>query len=391
MAHILFTWELGEGLGHLRPIQLAAERLIQRGHRVTLAARELRNSDGLLAAGVQLLQAPYLQGGVDQQISPTWSFSQLMHNCGFAHSEYLRPLTAAWLNIYRLCRPDIIVFDHSPTALFAASALDLPKLMSGSGFMCPPPGKPFGVYSPQRMDEACARAIDECEDRLREVVNSVADSLGCRRIEHIGEIYSGCKQLLTTVSPLDHFGPREGADYVGINPVVSGVQPDWPDHPGKRIFCYLKPFDLLPALVQSLATAAQPTILYGVGAQYFAGIDAPTIRFSSQPVDLKQVSEQCDFAILNGNHDTCLQLLAQGVPVLNIPLHREQQLFAERAAATGSCLTADRHDLDGIVAAMNRMATDRGLKQQAQAFSAANPLVVGGNPLGDTIENLLRD
>ena len=391
MAHILFTWELGEGLGHLRPIQHAAALLIERGHAVTVAARDLRHTDNLFSDGIQLLPAAHLQSPVDTPISPAWSFSQLLHNCGFAHAKYLRPLVTAWQNIFRLCQPDVVVFDHSPTALFAASAFPFAKLMSGSGFMCPPPGVPFGVFSPDTLTAQCAASIDDCERQLREVVNSVGQGLGCRPVNHISEIYSDCKQLLTTVPVLDHFGARGDGNYAGINPIAPGGAPQWPEQPGKRIFCYLKPFERLPALVHALAMAAQPVIFFGARQQDFAAIDTPNIRFSTQPVDLNLVSEDCDFAILNGNHDSCAQLLSLGVAVLNIPLFREQQLFCQRAQATGACLTADVDDLDDIIAKMNRMVTEPGFREQAKAFAASNSGIPNSNPLVNAIETLLND
>ena len=84
------------------------------------------------------------------------------------------------------------------------------------------------------------------------------------------------------------------------------------------------------------------------------------------------------------------QLLSLGVPVLNIPLFREQQLFSQRAESTGACLTADRHDLDEMIAGMNLMAADSRFARQAKAFAASQPVATNGAPLIGAIEHILQ-
>ena len=121
MATILLTWELGGGLGHLVNLLPLAKGLFERGHRVVAALRDLSRAEDVFG-GVEVtyLQAPVINRPVFQIIEPVRNFAQLLFNNGFSDPAELKIMSRAWLNLYEYVRPDLIVFDHSPTALLAA-------------------------------------------------------------------------------------------------------------------------------------------------------------------------------------------------------------------------------------------------------------------------------
>ena len=123
---------------------------------------------------------------------------------------------------------------------------------------------------------------------------------------------------------------------------------------------------------ESLRRAAQPTLVYGndLPGEMLRAYSGKTLKLGTRPLDLDAVAAQADFAILNGNHATCGQLLLRGVPALNIPLQREQQLFSQRAAATGACLTALPEDVDHMVECLNALAEDIRLRAAAAQFAS---------------------
>src|SRR5260221_1128362 len=137
MATILFAWELGMGLGHTAQIALLANPLAAKGHRVFAALRDLRAGQGLFDPAVIPLPAPFRLG--PSATDATISFASILRDIGFGDERALPVLAAAWRNLFKLVRPDLIVFDHSPTALLASRGFSAKRLLLGVGFCTPPP------------------------------------------------------------------------------------------------------------------------------------------------------------------------------------------------------------------------------------------------------------
>ncbi len=118
MAKILFTWELGGGLGHVVPYLGVIAGLQRRGHRVTFALRDPTRASALLAPrGVRCLPAPIRTRPITRRVVLMCTFADILYNCGFDEPDLLRGLVEAWRGLFELTKPDMVVFDHSPTAL----------------------------------------------------------------------------------------------------------------------------------------------------------------------------------------------------------------------------------------------------------------------------------
>ena len=134
MATVLFTWELGAGLGHMLPMLRPFEALVRRGHRVYVALRELSRAAAVFGrSGAMYLQAPFRSSGRNHY-PHTASFAHVMANVGFGDEGELYGLACAWRNLMQFVRPDVIVFDHSPTALLASRCLPgVRRVVAGLG------------------------------------------------------------------------------------------------------------------------------------------------------------------------------------------------------------------------------------------------------------------
>jgi hypothetical protein len=373
MATYLFAWELGLGLGHLVNLRPLVHTLAARGHRVHLALRELERAPAVFAgAQIALWQAPFKSRRTSSAaVTPTLSFPQLLAEAGFASPIELAGLAAAWRSILHAVRPDVIVFDHSPTALLAARSFAAKRVTLGTGFFLPLDEAPLECIQPWLHPDPVRLAADE--QHVLNVINTVLAQWHEPPIARVASLYHPADEhLLVTFPELDHYTRRTGAKYWGAWSIGFGKPPEWPAGSGKKVYAYLKPFRELPVLLAELRKAGCPTVIYcdGVPQQLRGEFQCPTIRFEDEPLDMNRVSQECDLAILNGNHGTTVQILLAGKPSLQIPVHVEQSLLINALIRLGAALGAAPDSASGIQRQLEILLTSDRCTESARAFSA---------------------
>ncbi len=372
MARVLLTWELGGGLGHLVNLEPLARSLSRRGHEVYAALKDVSRADRVFdGADVSLLQAPVLNRRLPNYVQRPHTFSHILHNNGFGDRATLGALAEAWKHLYRYVRPDLIVFDHSPTALLASRGTEAARALIGTGFFVPPPVYPLpNLRAEPPVDPAELR---RCEDRILDNANALLSGWDQPPMQKMADLYGRIdRNFLATFEELDHYPNRVDGRYVGAWPTGIGRSPQWPSGTGARIYAYLKPFPALPSLLQTLAELKTPTLVYvdGVDAELLRGRGAENIRFELHPLELGRVGRECDLAILNGNHGTTVAMLLAGKPTLQIPLHLEQALFAGAVERIGAGLRADNDDPEMIRRRVDEMLGSDRFTRAAESFAA---------------------
>jgi hypothetical protein len=147
MGTVLLTWELGAGIGHLMRLRPIGEELIRRGHRVVAAVRDLTGvGEAFAGSGIAWMPAPIIPRRGPAFFAPTHGFAQILGNIGFASAPMLATLFAAWNTIFDAVRPDLVVADHSPTALLALRGRPIRRVNMGLGFFCPPDAFPLPIW-----------------------------------------------------------------------------------------------------------------------------------------------------------------------------------------------------------------------------------------------------
>ena len=378
-ATIMFCWELGGGLGHLMQMLPLATDLARRGHRVVIVTRDLEGAASVFRrAGVRLLQAPLCSGAARRFPGPV-NYAQFLANTGFGNDGGLFARASAWRNLFLMLRPDVVVFDHSPTALLASRGLPMRRALIGSGFCCPPDnedddagGGHWAVIRPARVGIADKRGLAAAADEVLARVNRQLDRWRLPHLARVGKLYSDVDEnFLTTFAELDHFSTRSGATYWG--PVLcdgEGDAPQWPNGDGPRVFAYLKPFQALGELLDRLRQAACPTIVCGnVPADEKNCHACPTIHFAPRPLDVTKVARECDLAILNGGHGVTAQMLLAGKPTLQFPIAQEQQLLADGVARLGAGEIAQPKHPEQVREKLALMLGSDGYRHAAATFA----------------------
>jgi len=372
MANVLFTWEVGGGLGHLTEIQPFAHALAKRGHQVVLALRDLSRAAPILAApGIRFLQAPFKAKYSTRPYRPAQTLAHVLHNVGFENALELATRVGAWREIYDWVQPDLIVFDHSPTAMLAARDRPVRRAIVGCGFFCPVAPKLSASFRPDI--RASAETLHRQERQVIATMNDVLIKLGGGPLESLAQLFTEVDEtVLTTFPELDYYrDDRPEAKYWGVVPVTGGASPVWPAGDGPKIYCYLKPFKALPRLLAFLAQNRWPTLVVGDGLseRLRQQIQAPTLRIAEAPLDLQQVSRECDLAILNGGHGVMAAMFLAGKPMLHIPLLIEQAWNGKACIDLGIGLSARPTEPEKIIAKLQRLLHDGRFAQRAHTIA----------------------
>jgi len=381
MANVLFTWELGMGLGHILPIKSLAQHFVNDDHQVYVALKDLKHGHTVFKdMPVKLLQAPFSQSPPNRNAIAC--YSQLLAANGFDQPDELMGLCLAWQTLFDLIKVDILLIDHSPSALLAARGLSIIKANIGTGFTVPPNGKPFAHFQVKQATQLLENSLIEHESHTLYVCNQVLQKLNSPLLNQLGDLYTEPQHTgILSLPEFDHFAQRKSDLYLGITAHKSiQNKPNWPNTQGKKIFIYLKPFEHLKPFLQALMDTHASIIFYSndIQAKQLSDFKAPHIHYETKALDLELVAAQADIAITNGNHSTLMHFILHKVPVMMIPLHWEQQLMALRMQAQGIGVIGKKNQPEQLIQSLQSILRVNGcsnavrnLSNKYQIFDAA--------------------
>jgi hypothetical protein len=360
MATVLIAWELGGGMGHLSQLRPIALALMTRGHRVVGVFRDLERVPIVFGDDtIEYVQSPAKRTG-SARFHPPGTYAEMLANIGFGDAMELQALLAAWRTLYDLVGPDLVICDHSPTALLAARGYQFKRAVLGTGFFCPAGNE----YLPALRPAMSAQAIVASELVVLNSVNAALERLQQPRLKRLSDLYREVDEtIFTTFAELDHFGARESATYWGALPVGIGQAAtiDWPEGDGPRVFGYLKSFQALEALLERLATLACPTVIVsdGISTDLERRFLSERMRFLNQPLDAASAAGWCDIGLLNATHGMLCALLLAGKPTVNVPVQLEQRLLSLKVVELRAGVAASADEPDQAVKALDFVLANR--------------------------------
>jgi hypothetical protein len=397
MAKVLLAWELGGGAGHCVNLAPLAAALIERGHDVWIAARNLvmvRQVFGPLK--VSYLPAPYLSEPPPNAIRQTVSLAHILHNTGFGGETTLDVLCNAWRNILDAIAPDIVVCEHSPMALLASRYRTVRRAVLGTGFLVPPAVSPWPDLRYWMPSHAQSDDLAKEEDAILRRLNAQLVRDGVQPLDRLADLYAGADaSFLLTFRELDHYPKRGDAQYFGAWFPEGGIDPEWPAGSGPRLFGYLKPPApdwRLAELLAFLRETGLCTLLYvpDVEPSWRSKYETPRLRFASNPVNIHRVATQCDVAVFNGTAGSMTAMLLAGVPQLNIPFYLEQIVGSRRVADLGAGLVANPRRPEQIAARLMLLLQSDHYRNSAMAFSQKYAGFDQQQAIDQTVEAILR-
>lgn len=372
MSRILLAWEMGSNLGHVSRLLPLGRRLRARGHGILAVVRDLGAAAKVLApAGIPFIQAPLMTSLLPRSAQPA-SYADLLRYCGWGDVQQLWALVQAWVNVLRLFGPEVLIVDHSPTALLATRGERVSTVAIGTGFELPPMREPLPCF-PGFSGATLANAVN-AERLVVENANRVMHATHGRPLHALSDLFQCERRWMTTFAELDHYEARSGEQYVGpIGEVGEGEYLDWPTAAGQRIFAYLRPeAPNVSIILRALAACGAAVVCYapGIPLSETAGLRSDRFILAERPVDLSILRRGANLCVSYAPAATVTAALLDGVPQLMTPSHVEAQLTAHRVETLGAGLTLRGTVTEGVVTtALDNLLNNPIFRVRAAAFA----------------------
>jgi UDP:flavonoid glycosyltransferase YjiC (YdhE family) len=360
MGRVLFvTWHGG---GNVNPVLAIGQQLAQLGHGVhVLGSASLRAR--VTAAGLGFTPRP----------APTeWDAGQLVDDVTDACEAF---------------EPDLVVVDYMlPAALCATEVAGLRTVVivhTLYGALLKD-----GTVGPMAMSAS-----------LREI-NELRDDLGLRPVGRLGDLLDRAERVIVTVPASIDLVPSDlpaNVTYVGPVFELAGQDAGWtpPIGNGPLIVVSLGTTDMdeLPVLTNVLdALAHERARVFATVGDHADPTAIPTHVNAtvSRFVQHAAVLPYADLVICHGGIGTSLAAVAHGVPLLFLPLGRDQPVNARAIAATGAAKVLPATATPGQVArAADELLSDPSYREAAGRIAVDVPEPGAVHPATTLIDELV--
>jgi UDP:flavonoid glycosyltransferase YjiC (YdhE family) len=378
MATIALIWELGADLGHLGHFLPMAREFKARGHTPVLVLRDISRVETLFSGeGVEYLQAPLWLPPI-QGLPPDLNFTETLFRFGFLDPGGLTSLLRAWRSLLSRLAPDILLFDHAPTALLATHGSGIPRVLTGNGFSIPPATRPLPRYRYWAPEERESSRLEETERRVVRHANIALEAIGAGTIRQVSDLYDCDATFIASHPLIDAYGQRSDADYLGsIGNETKGSLPAWPSGAGKRVFAYLKPqHGTTEPMLAAIQQARTPALIYapGISTDAIRRHASPLVEFSDVPFRMDRIAAEADVGICHAG-GTASSLLLAGKPVLLLPTQMEQTMVSRRITDLGAGLYLPIDAKPGALRKMlGRLLEEATFTEAAQRIANSLPM-----------------
>lgn len=370
--NILFTWEIGQGFGHVLPLLPMARELKAQGHQVTFALRDVRGSGAMLMAeGFTVLQAPFHPDQFFPADGPQpQSMADILAIFGFTSTQHLAGMAGAWEGIFKLCQPDLLIASYAPLSLLCARQHGIPSVLLALPFELPPDQHP----SPDWRGGMRAQVFD---DQVIQTVNTVFSKL---QITRIAQVFTASQTHIMSFAELDFFGPRADVSYCGAFFVSDvGASPQWPQgNTGQegKVYAYLNAgLPHLEAIRQAIhaSNLRYCVVLRDASPALLQAWRAPHVWIPDQMLRLDLALTQCDVVLNYGSAGLVHASLLAGKPMVLYVQHLEAMLNAQQVVRLGAGLLPQPPFSDAVVKALHQVIDQPQFTQAAQRFASRYP------------------
>lgn len=368
-----------DGGGTVPPAMGLAAELVRRGHAVHVLAdptiEQLATSAG--CDFTPWRDAPHVNSRAEQTAmiaamegrNPVRAFREIRQ---FTGKDMTRRYAGDVVATIGAVSPDAVLADGLPGILIGAQSTGLPTAaLVAQTYMRPTPGLPMmGTgWSPgtgplrRARDTLVPKAVSWLLDRTLSRLNAVAASYGEPPLRDVFESWDRCTRVLVMTSPsFDFVPPRLPANVRYVGPQLD--DPVWAASDWDRL--WTDPLVLVATssifqhqvgLLQRIAWALGQLPVHGLmttgTAVDPAEIDAPSNVEVVRAAPHSRILPKTSVVITHAGHGTTMKALAAGVPLVCMPMGRDQKDNTVRALRYGAGVRLnERSSPDKIAAAV---------------------------------------
>lgn len=365
---VLFTWEIGQGFGHVMPLLPIARELKAQGHRVVFALRDVRGAGALLKnEGFTVLQAPAHPDQFFPAHGPQpQTMADILKVFGFTSKQSLLGLVAAWEGLFDLCKPDVVIASYAPLSLLCARRAAIPSILMALPFELP-----AAVHPSPPLRSGGAKPKGLVDDQIIQAVSSV---FSAGFVASVHEIFRATRIFLMSFPELDAFAPRDNVEYCGNLFVTDvGRAPVWPERGNsKKVFAYLNAsLPNLTGLREKIHASphAYCIVLRDADESLLHAWQAPNVSVVSETVCLDQAFKDCDAVLSYGGAGFISASLLAGKPVVFYVRNLEPYLSAQQVAKLGAGILPTPQSPSGVDAGLEEVLNNRSFAEAARLFA----------------------
>lgn len=372
MGKILCCWELGEDYGHIGQFFPVIKAFTERGHHVYFAVKDLSKiGEFEWPVGVSFLQSPLW---LERPKKPVHAecYAEIILYKGYDQAAHLKTLAQAWQHLLNSVAPDLLILDHSPTALLASRGMKIPRLVFSNAFVSPPAGSsPVNLRPWQNFNEVKANDIDT---QVSAVINQVCADLQLPVVTKVSDLFAVEKTILTGFYELDFYrGLRSSAIYCGALPSANGLQrPAWSPGTSIKIFAYLKAGREQVARVLSILASMQARVVCFYSGARQEDLDryrGTSVVVSDQLFDASLAYRVADAVICHAG-GMVYSALNYGLPMILLPTQVEQHNRAIQLTDLGVATLIQKEDSSSVVEEkLKTFFNTPGYKENALAYA----------------------
>ena len=178
-------------------------------------------------------------------------------------------------------------------------------------------------------------------------------------MRYMSDMFQADATILTGVTEVDHMIDRTDRNPIGIMRNTNGGFRDWPEG-DKKIFLYVN---------------HHPSLLYilkwieGVPDKVDIEYESEKIIFTDSNINVIDQIQEADLCVNHGNFTTTMEFLLEGKPVVMMPTHGEQQIFASNVVAVGLGVMVGGKEPTDYMKAVHMGLYDKEINENVICFS----------------------